>query len=195
MKYLIEHLEAELHEWSILEYAHMLSKLGRDSELIITNIPVTTTIDKRLEGATITSMTVREYLQERPAILLDQCAESMLHHSDHHLAEYIICGGILGTDEFDGPMVDRTAEIRQTGEWICRHLGDKQMTADTAVIVSKMVLEDQVEIGDMKFIDRPSIKIAKREWVEMPFRYLATAGDDYQDTPILPPGMVEHLRE
>lgn len=96
------------------------------------------------------------------AALLDQCATLALSPADTTHFDYILCGGILGTDEMDGaPMVDRTAGIRRQG-LECRHLGTVQMTADTAVIVAKRVLVDGQCMDGMKFSDRPSVEISKR---------------------------------
>lgn len=50
-------------------------------------------------------------------------------------------GGILGDD----PPRDRTGELRKLG-FEGRHLGATQMTTDTAVKVTKMVVEDGSEL-------------------------------------------------
>ena len=196
MKYICEHLEPELFEWSILEYRHMVQHVG-EGNLIIANLSpeICNCSHKKIPGAVLTSKSAREYIGKEPAILLDQCAEKELSPSDDSLYKYIICGGILGTDEFDGPMVDRTGEIRQQQYCDGRHLGLKQMTADTAVIVSKKILSDQICLSDMKFIDKPNIPIRKKETIEMPFRYLISNNSKNNDEPMLPNGMIELLRE
>ena len=71
-----------------------------------------------------------------------------------------------------------------------RHLGKMQMTTDTAVLVAQKILEDGIEMKDLKFIDFPEIKIGKKAVVEMPFRYLV----DGNGKPLLPDGLLEHLR-
>lgn len=76
---------------------------------------------------------------------------------------------------------------------LCRHLGPVQMTADTAVIASKMILQDKKYLKDLKFSDKPSVKIAKKEYVEMPFRYIAKNGTNGE--PMLPDGMLQHWKD
>ena len=57
-----------------------------------------------------------------------------------------------------------------------RHLGPVQMTADTAVIVSKRILEDGIPLEQMKFSDRPTIPIRKR------FVFLGTQSFHYHSS-------------
>ena len=72
--------------------------------------------------------------------LLDPKATKILSPSDADLFDCFLYGGILGDD----PPRDRTAELRKLG-FEGRHLGEKQMTTDTAVGVTKMVVEDGSE--------------------------------------------------
>ena len=191
IKFVVEHLEDELFEWSLLEYEHMLMCVGAGN-LIITNCKVP---NQRLsdKGAIVISMPASEYINGRRAILLDQCTDQCLKPEDADSFEFVVVGGILGTDEFDGPMVDRTGSIRSTNAFTSRHLGPRQMTADTAVIVSKRILVDEQTLDSMLFIDRPTIPLRKRESVEMPFRYLQI--ESSQQRPLLPPGMIDLLKD
>lgn len=70
--------------------------------------------------------------------LLDPKAEKELSPEDGEAFDIFLYGGILGDD----PPRDRTGELRKYG-FEGRHLGIKQMTTDTAVGVTKMVVEDQ----------------------------------------------------
>jgi ribosome biogenesis SPOUT family RNA methylase Rps3 len=174
----------------------MLKHVGIGN-LIICNVPESELRDTkkctRLEGIQLFS----EPLNALPGmpisrmILLDQCATDELSPSDDTAYDYVVCGGILGTDEFEGPVVDRTAEIRQKGV-ACRHLGSVQMTADTAVIVAHRIVNEGQRLGEMAFVDRPSIALSKHELVEMPFRYLAVDANTHK--PMLPEGMVDLWR-
>lgn len=66
------------------------------------------------------------------------------------------------------------------------------MTADTAVICAHRIVSDGVFLSDLNFVDRPTIRLRKKEFIEMPFRYIAA---DSKGTPLLPPGMMELWKE
>lgn len=70
--------------------------------------------------------------------LLDPKAPLPLDPEDDEEFDYFLYGGILGDD----PPRDRTAELRKLG-FEGRHLGAVQMTTDTAVGVTKLVVEDK----------------------------------------------------
>jgi len=115
--------------------------------------------------------------------LLDPKAERELSPSDPYTN--FLFGGILGDD----PPRDRTSELRALG-FPTRHLGPIQMTTDTALGVTKIVVEDKVPLSRIPYKDYPTIVFNPRESVEMPFRYLADG-----DKPRLPPGMRELLHK
>lgn len=69
--------------------------------------------------------------------LLDPRAEKELAPEDAEVFDLFLYGGILGDD----PPRDRTGELRKLG-FEGRHLGPVQMTTDTAVGVTKIVVED-----------------------------------------------------
>jgi len=64
------------------------------------------------------------------------------------------------------------------------------MTTDTALGVTKLVVQDKISLSAIPYIDHPTITFNPKESVEMPFRYIAEDGE-----PKLPPGMREHLHE
>ncbi|KAF8665032.1 hypothetical protein AX16_000644 [Volvariella volvacea WC 439] len=99
--------------------------------------------------------------------------------------DWFLFGGILGDD----PPRDRTSELRRLS-FPTRHLGPVQMTTDTALGVTKLVVEDKVPLDKIPFVDYPTIRFNSKESVEMPFRYITKDGE-----PILPPGMRELLHE
>ena len=74
--------------------------------------------------------------------LLDPRAEKELAPEDAQNFDLFLYGGILGDD----PPRDRTGELRKLG-FEGRHLGPVQMTTDTAVGVTKIVVEDGGECG------------------------------------------------
>ncbi|KAF8324038.1 DUF431-domain-containing protein [Clavulina sp. PMI_390] len=98
--------------------------------------------------------------------------------------EWFLFGGILGDD----PPRDRTGELRVHG-FPSRRLGPVQMTTDTALGVTKLVIHDKIPLDTIKYVDHPTIVFNPKESVEMPFRYIA----DPAGNPTLPPGMREHL--
>ncbi|CAE8599383.1 unnamed protein product, partial [Polarella glacialis] len=91
--------------------------------------------------------------------LLDMDAEQALEPDDVARFDALVFGGILGniTENEDGSYGsdDRTAEIRRFGFVHRRHLGPMQMTTDTAVLVSQLVLETASPLAQIPFIDCP----------------------------------------
>ncbi|GLB39580.1 putative predicted SAM-dependent RNA methyltransferase [Lyophyllum shimeji] len=95
--------------------------------------------------------------------------------------------GIPGND----PPRYRTAELRVMG-FPTRHLGPVQMTTDTALGVTKLVINDKKPISKYHTrYDFPTIRLNSKESVEMPFRYIADKGGE----PLLPLEMRELLHE
>jgi len=70
--------------------------------------------------------------------LLDPKAPAQLSPEDGEKFDWFLYGGILGDD----PPRDRTAELRKL-RFEGRHLGSVQMTTDTAVGVTKRIVEDK----------------------------------------------------
>ena len=67
--------------------------------------------------------------------------------------------------------IDRTSELRAKG-YERRRLGNRQMTTDTAVITTIMVVQGQRRLEDIEYRDDPDLKIDEHETVSMPFRYV-----------------------
>jgi ribosome biogenesis SPOUT family RNA methylase Rps3 len=84
-----------------------------------------------------TLKTLSPPISQSRVCLLDPRATKVLSPEDADLFDVFLYGGILGDD----PPRDRTGELRKLG-FEGRHLGEKQMTTDTAVKVTKMVVED-----------------------------------------------------
>jgi len=121
--------------------------------------------------------------------LLDPKAELALTPADGDgVFDWFLFGGILGDD----PPRDRTSELRRLG-FPTRHLGSLQMTTDTAVAVTKRVVEDRVELNDIPYNDFPFLSFGPKEGAEMPFRYIAADGKP-KGEPLMPPGMKELIR-
>jgi hypothetical protein len=93
----------------------------------------------------------------------------------------------------DWPVSDRTSELRKKG-FEGRRLGPKQMTTDTAVRVTRLVVQEKsklktlryhllreplwydgappVPLEEIPYIDDPELRVNKNESTEMPFRYV-----------------------
>ena len=136
MKYVVEHMEPELHEWCILEYTHIIDKVGIDNVLITNLSPTNELIPASWKGLEITEESFFDLIKRKntpmsAVVLLDSEAPQQLHPSDSNAFEYFLFGGILGdVDEGD---LDRTSELRVSG-CACRSLGNLQMTTDTCVV-------------------------------------------------------------
>jgi ribosome biogenesis SPOUT family RNA methylase Rps3 len=154
-------------------YAHMLNLIGPSSQLHFTSLSSSSIppLQKYLEDTTPSSsskahlhtdpiLTLVEKLGSTSArvCLLDPRAPKELAPEDGETFDIFLYGGILGelirlgfkrcTDAVgDDPPRDRTGELRKLG-FEGRHLKEVQMTTDTAVGVSKRVVEDK---GELKF--------------------------------------------
>ncbi|GME73017.1 unnamed protein product [Ambrosiozyma monospora] len=194
MKYVIEHMEEGFTEWVILEYSQILRDLGPEN-LILTSLPSTTKesdIPKQLLslGLQWTTKELTEIINTPASrlCLLDPRATQDLQPEDAEQFDYFIFGGILG----DHPPRDRTSELKlKLGNCATRRLGALQMTTDTAIRVTKLIIEKKQKFEDIPFIDYPEIRYNKREATEMPFRYVL----DEQKKPILPQGMLELIKK
>lgn len=127
-------------------------------------------------------------LPPKPRVcLLDPKAPKALCPEDAEHFDAFLFGGILGDD----PPRDRTAQLRQLG-FEGRHLDTVQMTTDTAVYVTSLVVDGGNALDALPYIDHPTIQFNEQESVEMPFRYVRNSADGL---PTMPTGMRELLYE
>jgi len=124
--------------------------------------------------------------QKEQVCLLDPAAAKELSPEDASHFNVFLFGGILGDD----PPRDRTSELRKKG-YEGRRLGPVQMTTDTAVRVTRIVIQDQIHLEKIEYIDNPELQINQHESTQMPFRYVK---GDY-GRPIMPEGMFELIRK
>lgn len=158
------------------------------------------------DGASSESASPRLPPWER-VCLLDMDAEEALEPGDAASFDALVFGGILGNvhEKEDGSYGsdDRTSELRTLGFAHRRHLGPLQMTTDTAVLVSHLVLEEARPLAEIPFIDSPEIgggnvggakEAEPSDCVCMEgFRYVARRSADGDWEPALPKGMPELL--
>ncbi|CDW83396.1 UNKNOWN [Stylonychia lemnae] len=109
---------------------------------------------------------------------MDMRGEKQLQPEDSEQFQFVIFGGILG----DHPPRDRALDFRSNFSNV-RSLGPIQMTTDTALLVSREILEEGKSIEkDLKFIDDPSIPTDNnvRRYLDMRLPLLNLVDDTYK---------------
>ncbi|KAJ7625777.1 SAM-dependent RNA methyltransferase [Roridomyces roridus] len=186
--------------WVELEYAHMRTLAGPSATINFTSLsaasrtslsgvftPNSSLAEARCHQEGVLDLMKAQSLDKEKICLLDPKAELPLSPEDGDgRFEWFLFGGILGDD----PPRDRTSELRVMG-FPTRHLGPVQMTTDTALGVTKLVVEDKIPLDEIPYVNLPTITFNAKESVEMPFRYIAKSNGE----PQLPPGMRELLHE
>lgn len=169
-----EHMEADentpesLPPWVKLEYAHMLertclpsvSQSEQPNKVYFTNLSqrsasaLTQQLQRKDNTANnqsafeATATSVEQLINSKALppknriCLLDPKAQHAISPQDADEFDGFLFGGILGND----PPRDRTKELRKLG-FPGRHLGPVQMTTDTAVYVTSIVVDQQSEAG------------------------------------------------
>lgn len=186
--YIVEHLDPELGPWSELEYIAIAEESENSgSSFTLSSLPDGFKVPESLKAiqtfkATQDSVEDIYASNKNTVCLLDPAAEKDLSPEDAQEFGVFLFGGILGDD----PPRDRTSELRKKG-FPGRRLGPVQMTTDTAVRVTRMVIQQQLPLTEIPYTDHPELKINEHESTQMPFRYVKT--EDGQ--PIMPKGMRE----
>ncbi|MBN2421021.1 hypothetical protein JXB27_01960 [Candidatus Woesearchaeota archaeon] len=179
MKYIIEHLEDEVWEWCILEYKHMSEVVGKEN-LIFTNVSKAEhhKISKygEVHEESVRSMNLKN------ACLMEMVADKILEPSDAKKFDCFVFGGILG----DNPPQGRTKVLHNLFDM--RNLGQEQMSTDTAVLVTHMILNGK-KLNEIKFQDTISLETNDGEEIILPYRYVVENGK-----PVLPEGLFEMLK-
>ncbi|KAF3902513.1 hypothetical protein ABW21_db0204426 [Orbilia brochopaga] len=203
-QYVVEHLDKELESWSKLEYLSIArecipppttpdSQIPQSPNFHLTSLPeeLYNNLPKELKWAGNIHATMDEVvalpgLKSSEVCLLDPKADKDMAPEDGETFRWFVFGGILGDD----PPRDRTAELRKYG-FTGRRLGPIQMTTDTAVRVTRLVVEKKIPLNEIPFVDFPELKISKNEATEMPFRYVKNE----DGTPVMPEGMIDLIKE
>jgi ribosome biogenesis SPOUT family RNA methylase Rps3 len=141
--FVVEHLDPELGPWSALEYktiADESRKAGCD--FILSSVPASLIASEDFTHVkeNARSDSIENYFADKKSqiCLLDPAATQELVPEDAAKFDIFLFGGILGDD----PPRDRTSELRKKG-FEGRRLGPKQMTTDTAVRVTRIVIQEQ----------------------------------------------------
>lgn len=178
MKFVIEHADNKVYEWSLIEYKHISKLVGRDN-LIICNVKN----EELNKIATISQESVKE-LGFQNACVLDPKAEKTLSPEDKF--DYLIFGGILG----DYPPQKRTENLLPASlKAERRNLGDKQMPTDNAVYTAKLISEG-TKFEKIPFKDDISIGLEKNLDIELPFRYVLVNGK-----PLVSEKLIKYLKK
>ncbi|KAF8893083.1 SAM-dependent RNA methyltransferase [Infundibulicybe gibba] len=185
--------------WVKLEYTHMRTLAGPDAKIIFTHLSESScaSLSNMFASATGPLATTSchqtgildllgQFTTLDKVCLLDPKAEIGLSPEDGYGRFDVF---LFGWYSGDDPPRDRTAELRVIG-FPARNLGPVQMTTDTALGVTKIVVQDQIPMDKIPYIDYPTIRFTSKESVEMPFRYIRGGSE-----PRLPPGMRELLHE
>ncbi|CEJ80178.1 Putative DUF431 domain-containing protein [[Torrubiella] hemipterigena] len=190
--FIVEHLDPELGPWSELEYKTIAAESKTTNcSFILSSLPDEFKVPQALQdndAFTAEKRGVEElYAANKSRVcLLDPAAAKDLAPEDGDSFDAFLFGGILGDD----PPRDRTSELRKKG-FEGRRLGPKQMTTDTAVRVTRMVVQEKIALTDVPYLDYPELKFNKHESTQMPFRYVKGADDQ----PIMPEGMFELIKQ
>lgn len=186
MKFVIEHLSDELYEWCLIEYTH-ISKIVGKNNLMFTNVKNRKDIIKLKKLGEVIKESVTK-LNFKNACLLDPKSDKTLNSKEKF--DYYIFGGILG----DFPEQGRTEKYltSKLNNVEVRNLGNKQMSTDTAVLVTHMIVNGK-EMKNIKFMDSPSIVLKKgkfQEEVNLPFRYISL-----NKKPLMSEGIIKYLKK
>tara|TARA_Y100000310_G_scaffold246673_1_gene252067 strand:- start:1149 stop:1706 length:558 start_codon:yes stop_codon:yes gene_type:complete len=167
MKFVIEHLDSELFEWSLIEYKH-ISKVVKGN-VIFTNVKNSKDKEVLEKLGDVEEKSVSELGFDNICVM-DMNSENELKPREYF--DYYVFGGILGDD----PPQHRTEKlIKKMKNCEKRNLGKEQMSTDTAVIVSKKIL-DGTELKKIEFKDGIEIEIREGESVMLPYRYVVEDG-------------------
>lgn len=178
--FVIEHLEPKVYKWCKFEYAHISKWVGKQN-LFFTN---TKSAALRKFGK-IESRSVKQ-LHLHKACILDPEAKQTLTPAIAKKFDFFIFGGILGDD----PPKERTKEaLTKHLPYPTYNLGKAQMSTDTAVIVTKLIIDGK-KLSDLKFQQGIEIKINAHEEVHLPYKYLVL-----KNKVLLAPGIVEMLKK
>ena len=189
--FVVEHLDPELGPWSELEYKAIDQEtLAAGSRFVLSSVPQQLISSGKLEGVVSAPRrdSIEHYLVDEKAriCLLDPAAEQDLQPEDATKFDVFLFGGILG----DNPPRDRTSELRKKG-FAGRRLGPVQMTTDTAVRVTRIVILKQSRLQDIPCVDFPELQVDEHEFTEMPFRYVKAV----DGSPVMPVGMLALIKE
>ena len=185
MKFIIEHLTDKLYEWCLIEYKH-ISEITDKKNLMFTNVNNINDFKKLEKFGEVKKESVTK-LNLRNACLLDPKASKTLNSREKF--DHFIFRGILADFSKQGTTKKYLTSKLKNVE--VRNLSTKQMSTDTAVLVTKLITKGK-KIDEIAFIDDPSIILKKgkfQEEVNLPYRYVSRKGK-----PIISKELIKYLK-
>jgi ribosome biogenesis SPOUT family RNA methylase Rps3 len=155
IKFIIEHIDPELWDWSYMEYKHISEIVGKNNT-IFTNIKKEDDKNKLSKFGKVYSKSIKDdfllnKFGKNNICLLDPGAKETLCPKDSKKFKYIVLGGILG----DYPRKKRT----------------KKELTNTAGYVSWKILNG-TNLNKIKFARKLKVKIDETSYVELPFSFV-----------------------
>lgn len=169
IRFIIVHMERRLYKWAFLEYEHISGLVGKDN-VVFTNL--TFAMANKLACCGKATTTKIETLHFTNPCLLDPHADKTLAPQEAMLFSDFLFGGILG----DFPPQKRTQDVAKLLPHMPRrNLGKEQMSTDTAVFVTKKIIEG-TSLDKLLFQDGYVILMGKNREMKLPYQYLVEQG-------------------
>ncbi|HVQ00273.1 MAG TPA: hypothetical protein VMT57_02035 [Candidatus Thermoplasmatota archaeon] len=178
----IEHCEASLSPWLLLEYQHC-AKLWKD-QLVFTRV----TKKKTAEALQLLGRVEREkadlVFSGKRGIILDPQAKKPLTSNDCRSCDVIIIGGLLG---YERPRGRTKTMISDASRFYTRHLGSLQLSIDGAAFVAQAICLG-MRLEDIEIAREVEIKHDAVHSTILPFGYPVI-----DDHPMITPGLIDYL--
>jgi len=178
--YIIEHLDKELGNWSLIEYENIGKKVGKKN-LLFSNVKDKKDIHKLMKFGAVSPLPVYRLpfikQKQNKICVLDPEAPKLLSSSEAKKYDYFVFGGILG----DYPPRKRTQEeltsvMKKKGvKFEVRNIGKNQFSTDNAVFVVSEIVKGK-NFKKMKFLDKFVLKFGKFLEMELPYSYPLVKG-------------------
>jgi ribosome biogenesis SPOUT family RNA methylase Rps3 len=161
----IEHLDSELYDWSLIEYKNISSFIGKDN-VWFTNIKSEKDKEKLEKLGKVFDKSIID-INPKNACILDAESEVELNPENQKEFECFIFGGILG----DYPPRKRTQEALTNNMNVKSfNIGKIQMSTDNAIYTVKQIISGK-KMSELKFQDNVEIKINDILTTQLPYRY------------------------
>lgn len=183
--FIIEHLEPQVGEWTLIEYTHISKIVGKEN-LHFTNVKDLKDRETLSSLGKVSKESVKE-LGLNDACILDPESPHLLSPQNARPFKYFIFGGILG----DNPPRKRTQEelTRFIPGLPSFNIGKMQMSTDNAVYTVKKIIEG-TSFDKIKFQDEVEIRINDVESTILPYRYAIVKGE-----PLMSQDLIKYLKE